>query len=65
MPMIQVHMLKGRSTMQKRQFVKELAELTVRALQVPEHAVLILLDEVDPEHWGIGSRTKADIDQAT
>jgi 4-oxalocrotonate tautomerase len=63
--MIQVHMLKGRSPTQKRQFVKELAELAVRTLLVPEHAVLILLDEVEPEHWGIGSRTKADIDQTS
>ena len=44
-------------------FFKEVAEATTRTLGVPEHAIRILLTEVEPEHWGMESRSKADIDK--
>jgi len=62
MPMINVQMLSGRTASQKADLIKELADATIRALGVPEEAVRILLTEVEPEHWGIGSRSKAQID---
>ena len=62
MPMINVQMLSGRTASQKADLIKELADATIRALGVPEEAVRILLTEVEPEHWGIGYRSKAQID---
>jgi 4-oxalocrotonate tautomerase len=62
MPMINVQMLAGRTPAQKRALVRDLAEVAIRTLQVPEHAIRIILTEVEPEHWGIGARTKAEID---
>lgn len=44
-------------------FFKEVAEATTRTLGVPEHAIRILLTEVEPEHWGVGSHSKTDIDK--
>jgi 4-oxalocrotonate tautomerase len=61
MPAIHVHMLTGRIPEQKKAFIKAIAEVTVDILAVPEDAVRIILTEVAPEHWGIGSRDMAEI----
>ena len=61
MPAIHVHMLTGRTPEQKKAFIKAIAEVTVDILAVPEDAVRIILTEVAPEHWGIGSRDMAEI----
>lgn len=65
MPVINVQMLAGRSAEQKSALIRELAEGTVRALGVPEQSIRILLAEVEPAHWGIGARSKADTGEAT
>lgn len=61
MPAIHVHMLTGRTPEKKKAFIKAIAEVTVDILAVPEDAVRIILTEVAPEHWGIGSRDMAEI----
>jgi 4-oxalocrotonate tautomerase len=61
MPVIQVHMLSGRSAEEKNRFMKEVCDVAQRTLRVPEHAVTILLTEVSEEHWGSGMRTMAEI----
>lgn len=60
MPVINVQMLAGRTPEQKAILIRELAEGTVRALGVPEESIRILLTEVEPAHWGVGARSKAD-----
>jgi 4-oxalocrotonate tautomerase len=62
MPMINVQMIRGRTPAQKRALIKELSEAAIRTLEVPEQAIRIILTEVEPEHWGVGSRSKAEID---
>ena len=42
--------------------MRERAEAAVRTLGVREESVRVILTEIEPEHWGIGLRTKADID---
>jgi 4-oxalocrotonate tautomerase len=64
MPIISVKLLRGRDSSTKRQLVKELAEATVRVLGVQEQAVRVILTEIDDDHWGIGARTKAEIDES-
>ena len=61
MPLINVQMLSGRTPAQKSAFIKELAEAAIRTLGVPEEAIRVVLTEVEPEHWGVGTRTMADI----
>ena len=63
MPIISVNLLSGRSSEMKRALVKELAEAAVRTLGVQEQSVRVILTEVDPDHWGIGTKTKANIDE--
>lgn len=60
MPIITVNLLAGRDDARKRALVKELADATVRTLDVPLASVRVILNEVPPEHWGIGNETKAD-----
>lgn len=62
MPIISVKLLRGRTNDQKRALVKELAEGAIRALGVPEESIRVILSEVEMEHWGIGTKTKAEIE---
>jgi 4-oxalocrotonate tautomerase len=61
MPIIQVHLLSGRSIEQKRSFIEQVAAVAMRTLAVPEHALTIVLTETQPENWGSGARTMADL----
>lgn len=63
MPIISVQLLKGRPSDKKAQLIKELAETAVRVLGAPEQSVRVILTEIDPEHWGIGTRSKAEIER--
>lgn len=60
MPIISVKMIKGRTAEQKRALIRELAEGAMRALGAPEQSIRVILAEVEPEHWGVGRRSKAD-----
>ena len=63
MPIISVQLIKGRTSEQKGALIKELAEAAVRALGAPEQSVRVILTEVDAEHWGIGTKSKAEIER--
>jgi len=62
MPIISVQLLRGRAPELKRKLMQELAQAAIRTLGVPEQSVRVILAEVEPEHWGIGTRSKAEID---
>lgn len=53
MPIIQVHLLEGRSVAQKRAMVAEVTQAIVRSLGVRADSVRILIDEMHPEHFAI------------
>ncbi|QEH77246.1 4-oxalocrotonate tautomerase [Sphingomonas sp. C8-2] len=59
MPIIIVNLLTGRDQAKKSALIRELADAAVRALDVPLASVRVVLNEVPPEHWGIGNETKA------
>ena len=61
MPVITVHMLNGRTAAQKGALIAELADAAKRTLGVPDEAIRVLLTEIPPEHWGVGSRTMAEL----
>ena len=64
MPVITVQMLDGRTVAQKKALIAELAEAAKRALGVPDEAIRVLLNEMPPEHYGVGSRTMAEMRSA-
>jgi len=61
MPVINVQMLRGRTAQQKKDFMVEVASVAMRTLQVPSHAVVILITEVEPEDWSVGERSMFEI----
>lgn len=60
MPIITVNLLEGRDTARKRAFIREISEAAVRTLDVPLTAVRVIINEMSPEHFGVGGETKAD-----
>ena len=60
MPIITVNLLAGRDTETKRTLIREIAEAAVHALNAAPASVRVILNEVSPEHWGIGNETKAE-----
>ena len=61
MPIITVQMLSGRTAAQTSEFIKQVAEVAMRTLDVPERAITIAMTEVSPDAWGVGSKTMAEI----
>jgi 4-oxalocrotonate tautomerase len=60
MPIITINLLTGRDQARKSALIREIADAAVRTLDVPLASVRVILNEVPPEHWGIGNETKAD-----
>jgi 4-oxalocrotonate tautomerase len=60
MPIITVNLLTGRDQAKKSALIREVADAAVRTLGVPLASVRVILNEVPPEHWGIGNETKTD-----
>ena len=61
MPIVNVQMLEGRSPARKLALVRALGDAVRTTLGVPDEAVRIVLTDVAPEHWGVGSRTMAEL----
>ena len=59
MPMINVQLLEGRTPDQKSALIERLATVASETLCVPAEAIRIILTEVAPEHWGVGTRSVA------
>ena len=64
MPFINVQMLAGRTAEQKSAFMKEVATIAQRTLRVPEHAVTIIINEVEFDYWSVGMRAMSEIRSA-
>jgi 4-oxalocrotonate tautomerase len=54
MPLIQVHLLKGRTDQQKRRLIQELTNVMVDVLGSDPVRVNVVVNEVDAENWGRG-----------
>lgn len=60
MPIMEVHLLEGRSPEQKRAFTRALTAAAVDTLGVKPEQVRILIREIPPEHFCVGGVSKAD-----
>ena len=59
MPIIQVHLLEGRTQEVKQRFIEEITAAAVRTLDTKPEAVRVLLYELEPAHWAVGGKSKA------
>ena len=53
MPFIQINILKGRPTEKKERLIREVSDLVSDVLDAPIQSVRVMINEVEPEHWGI------------
>lgn len=60
MPIITASILSGRTDSQKRALIRSLTDAAIRSLDVQPGQVRIIINEVAPEHWGVGGVSKAD-----
>ena len=60
MPTINVQMLEGRTTEQRRKLAQELTEGTCRALGCPADAVQIILTDIKKENWAEAGKLFSD-----
>lgn len=60
MPIIQVHMMEGRTDGQKEAVIREVTEAMIRAVGAPKESVRVLINEMPKQHFGIaGESAKA------
>jgi 4-oxalocrotonate tautomerase len=54
MPIIQIHLMEGRSEERKERLIELVTEAAVQALDAPRESVRVLLNEMPKSHFGIG-----------
>ena len=52
MPIIQVQVIKGRSTEQIRNFIAHVTDVAVKDLEVNPEQVRVIINEIEDTHWG-------------
>lgn len=57
MPFIQVNILKGRSPEKKERLIREMTDLVSDVLEAPVQSVRVMINEIEPEHWGIAGES--------
>ncbi len=60
MPIIQVNMLEGRTTEQKRKLVSGITTAVIDALGVQAEQVRVMIHEMGKDDYGIGGKTAAE-----
>ncbi|PAE26593.1 MULTISPECIES: 2-hydroxymuconate tautomerase family protein [Bacillaceae] len=64
MPIIQVHLLDGRSDSQLKELISSLTEAAVGSLEVNPNQVRVIIQPVPKTHWGVGGITKAELEDS-
>ncbi|ATY85273.1 4-oxalocrotonate tautomerase [Kyrpidia spormannii] len=57
MPLIQIHILEGRSPAIKKRLIEEVTEAVHRSLGGSREAIRIAIYEIAEEHWAVGGVT--------
>ncbi|RJG04414.1 2-hydroxymuconate tautomerase [Noviherbaspirillum sedimenti] len=60
MPIIEIHLLEGRSVIQKRALIAGITDAVTNALGVKSDQVRILIDELLPEHFAVSGKTRGE-----
>lgn len=57
MPFIQINILKGRPPEKKEKLIHEVTNVVADVLEAPVQSVRIMINELEPEHWGIAGES--------
>ncbi|MDQ0190278.1 2-hydroxymuconate tautomerase [Alicyclobacillus cycloheptanicus] len=60
MPLVQVHILEGRSDEMRKRLITEVTAAVSRALDAPEESIRVLLYELPKQHWAVGGKSMAE-----
>jgi 4-oxalocrotonate tautomerase len=60
MPVVTIHLEKGRPVEMKRALADAVTTAVTGALEVPSDWVTIIIDEVERENWAVGGRLQLD-----
>jgi 4-oxalocrotonate tautomerase len=61
MPIVNVKLTEGATTEQKEELIQGITDLLVRVLDKNPASTHVLIEEVEPDHWGIRGRTVAQL----
>jgi 4-oxalocrotonate tautomerase len=56
MPVIRIDLWEGRTLEQKDSLIREVTDATVKSLKVDPVNVIVILNEVSKDHWGVGGK---------
>lgn len=59
MPLVQMHILEGRSEEMKQRLIAEVTAAVSRSLGAPQESIRILLYELPKTHWAVGGKSMA------
>jgi 4-oxalocrotonate tautomerase len=57
MPLVQIHLLEGRTPEQKKKLITEVTNAVINSLDAPRENVRVVLYEVPKSHWSVGGVT--------
>lgn len=64
MPIIQIQVLEGRDQEQIRSLIADVTDAAVKNLDVKPEQVRVLVTEIVDTHWGVGGKTKREINKS-
>jgi 4-oxalocrotonate tautomerase len=59
MPIVEITLIEGRPSEQKRALIGQVTDTVERVLGVPRETIRVLLREVPPQNWGVAGVPKA------
>lgn len=57
MPLVQLHILEGRSAEVKKRVIEEVTEALHRSLGAPRENIRVVIYEIPKSHWAVGGVT--------
>ena len=57
MPIVQINMVKGRTTEQIEGLIKVVSKDVSEIADCPPSSVHVIINEVESDHWGLGGET--------
>jgi 4-oxalocrotonate tautomerase len=54
MPVVRIELWEGRTLEQKDRLIREVTDAVVKSLRIDAHQVIVILNEVSKDHWGVG-----------
>jgi 4-oxalocrotonate tautomerase len=63
MPVVQINLVEGRSDEAVQRCVKAVARAVHETLGAPLPTIRVFVNQIPPQHWAVGDRTRQEIDR--